>query len=102
MKWLFTVCLALFAACAGSPQPTELPPFVKSAIAVAKGVGDAVLRQKGAAELKRSVPELVPLIDVDPADEQITLAEVESFLRSAAENPEQVALLVATLFLLRQ
>lgn len=104
MKWLVNVCLVLFlAACQGGAQPAELPPFVTSAIKVASGVGDAVLRQKGYAELQRSVPELLPLIDVDPETPKIvTAAEVEAFLRSAVENPEQVALLVATLFLLRQ
>ena len=105
MKWLYTVCLVLPLLIASSCKstPAELPKFVTSAIKVARGVGDAVLRAKGAAELMRSVPELVPLIDVDPASPgMVTLAEVETFFTAAAEDPESVALLVATLVLLRQ
>jgi hypothetical protein len=115
MKWLVNVCLvmllAVVSACVGSPSPGELPPFVKSAITVARGVGDAVLRAKGADELRRKVPELVPLIDrptIDeagnvtaPPDGMLTLREVEAFLVAAATDPESVALLVATLALLR-
>ncbi len=106
MKWLYSVCLVLLLmiapSCRSTP-PSELPKFVTSAIKVARGIGDAVLRAKGAAELQRSVPELVPLIDTDPATPGvITIAEVEAFLTAAAEDPESVALLVATLVLLRQ
>ena len=60
-----------------------------------------MLRQKGAAELQRSVPELVPLIDADK-DGMVTLQEVETFLQSAAANPQSVSLLVTTLLLLRK
>ena len=100
MKWLYSVCLAFLFSCSGAPS--EVPPFVRQAVAAAKGIGDAVLRQKGYAELQRSVPELVPLIDVDPEDKQITLKEVEAFVKASIEAPESVALLVATLLLLRQ
>lgn len=94
------LCVFLLGSCV-APQEGDLPPFVKTALATARGVGDAILRQKGFAEIYRSLPELIPAIDSDPADGTITLKEVEGFLRAAATDPHSVALLVATLVLLK-
>lgn len=99
MRWIYGVLLVLLACT--STQTNEVPKFVTSAINVARGIGDAVIRAKGLAELQRSVPELIPFLDADSSG-QITLAEVEDFIMSAAEDPESVALLLTTLVLLRQ
>lgn len=96
---------ALLASCA-STETQPLPPQIQFALEVAEGVGDAVLRDKGMAELRRALPDLVPFIDVSPGegiapDGILTLYEVKAFILSAIENPQKVALLTTTLILLR-
>lgn len=99
MKWLTNCCLAFFFVACQTPLPQSSK--INEVLDVARGLGDALLRQKGAAELKRSVPELMPLIDKDH-NEIITLEEVEAFLQGAAADPQSVGLLLGTLVLLRK
>jgi hypothetical protein len=97
MKWLYTCCIVL-ASCKLSPEANAQ---LTQALELAEGIGDAVLRSKGAAELAHSVPELMPLIDTNK-DAIITLDEVKAFLHSAAANPKSIGLLIGTLLILRQ
>lgn len=93
--------LILFSSCGSQPRPKD--DTVQLAIRLATGIGDAILRQKGLAELKRTAPELIPVIDVDPETPGVlTIAEVRAFVESILANPEQVALLVTTLVLIRE
>lgn len=100
---LLSACL-LLPACAAGPGGDDAA--VKNAIAVARGIGDAVLRVRGATELKRLAPDLMLLIDApgadgSPADGVLTLAEVEAFLGGTAADPQSTATLLAMLILLR-
>ena len=96
MRWF--LCLILFVSC-GTTSTSD--PTVQTALDIARGLGDALLRQKGYAELNRSVPELVPIIDANH-DNMLTLEEIEIFVQGALANPRNVALLVGTMLLLRR
>lgn len=99
MKLIPCVVLAILAtSCDSLPKPSSR---VQEAIDLARGLGDAVLRAKGFAELSRSIPELAKIIDKN-SDSIISLEEVEGFLASAAADPKSVGLLIGTLVLLRK
>lgn len=95
MRWI--LCLFLFACSTAPTTGSE----IQVALDIARGLGDALLRQKGYAELNRSVPELIPVIDANH-DNMLTLEEVELFVQGALANPRSIALLVGTMLLLRR
>ncbi len=103
MKKLAAFLLPLTLMSCGSTQPRPNDDTVRIAVRLATGIGDAILRQKGLAELRRTAPELIPVIDIDPETPGVlTIAEVRGFVESILANPEQVALLITTLVLIRE
>jgi hypothetical protein len=100
MKKLATIALALLAACGTTGEAP--PPVQETALTMLRVVGDAALRVKGYAELQRSAPAaVVAMVDAD-SDKVLTLAECETFLRSAFASPENAAALLAFAYLMHE
>lgn len=101
-----TALLVLFlVSCAGSqpgqpdPEPRDL---LRTALKVARTVGDAVLRVDGYAALQKYAKEAIPLIDAN-GDKQITIQEVEDAAQTLVNEPELAAgLLAAAYFLVKR
>jgi hypothetical protein len=82
----------LFALCACTSVPS---PRADHALAILRGIGDAILRIDGFTALQKYAPELIMIVDVD-RNGTITLQELEESAATIASDHEMAALLLAT------
>lgn len=100
---LLQLLLLCAVGCKASAEAAEIDPkdVLKQAFSIVKVVGDAAVRVKGYAALKKYAPEAIPLIDVND-DKVVTLQEVEAAGQMLLAQPELVAGLLAAAYMLRK
>lgn len=77
LLFLLGTCALLIACMA--PQPGDPPP--PSPMDYLKVVAAEVMRVEGNQALRDHAPEMIPVLDVAPADGDVTIEEIQSFLR---------------------
>ena len=79
---LLSLCLFL-CSCAGFRETPPDGGLRQQLIESLTVFGDAAVRLKGTELLREKAPHLMPFVDKAPADGQVSLAEIVSFIEGA-------------------
>jgi len=96
----FLLCFLSCISCVGTGgQNPQTGQTLEAALKFLETFADVVVRMEGTEALKKYAPEALPLLDTNPPDGVITLAEIKYYAATVTTSPE---VLTWTLIVVRE